>query len=134
MNYCIDEGPIRIMPLGDSLTRGLYCGGRIPGGYRTRLYQRLSMELHPLIKVTFVGSATDNPDPNHLPCPNHEGHGGQCIDEALSQIESWTVVPSERKFIPHLDSNGGSAKLKVEYIQDKKPGDDRESRIIKANA
>lgn len=102
--------PIRIMPLGDSLTRGLHNGGSIPGGYRTRAYNRLTDELYP---VNFVGTASDNPDPfppippdiDWLPDPDHEGHGGQRIDEAIANIESWLAAGQPAVVLLHLGTN-----------------------------
>lgn len=64
---------IRIMPLGDSLTAGLY----ETGGYRTRLYQRLSSAGY---RFDFVGSGSFNGHPD-LPDPDHEGHSGLRIDQ-----------------------------------------------------
>lgn len=71
-------GPIRILPLGDSITAGLGHSQDIPGGYRTRLYDRLDTELFTAANghdgVDFVGTVDEeadgrsfNPDPTNLP-------------------------------------------------------------------
>jgi len=79
--------PLRIMPLGDSLTRGSMGHPRYhPGGYRTRLYRRLTRERRP---VDFVGSQRTNPDPEGLPDPDHEGHKGFRIDQVRARVKGW---------------------------------------------
>jgi hypothetical protein len=96
--------PVRLMPLGDSITRGLICPapGFIPGGYRTRLYHRLANELFP---VEFVGSANDNPDPGNLPSPAHEGHGGWRIDEIEAGIGAWLEAAQPDIILLHIGTN-----------------------------
>jgi lysophospholipase L1-like esterase len=94
--------PLRIMPLGDSLTRGLNGAGNTPGGYRTRLFQRLTKELGP---VEFVGSVSDNPDPKNLPDPDHEGHGGNRIDESAAHIDEWISAAAPAIVLVHLGTN-----------------------------
>ncbi|MEW6359509.1 MAG: SGNH/GDSL hydrolase family protein [Planctomycetota bacterium] len=96
--------PVRAMPLGDSITRGLIIPppGMVPGGYRAPLYQRLTREWGP---VVFVGSANDNPDPDRLPCPNHEGHGGFRIDEIAAGIELWLDRAGPDVILLHIGTN-----------------------------
>ena len=70
--------PIRVLPLGDSITDG----AGAPGGYRLRLYQLLT---NAGFNVDFVGTLTDNGAPG-LPDPDHEGHSGWRIDQIDSII------------------------------------------------
>ncbi|MCX6928550.1 MAG: GDSL-type esterase/lipase family protein, partial [Verrucomicrobia bacterium] len=70
--------PIRIMPVGDSITDG----AGAPGGYRLPLYQILT---NAGFNVDFVGTLTDNGAPG-LPDPDHEGHSGWRIDQIDSII------------------------------------------------
>src|SRR2546427_13252520 len=63
--------PIRILPLGDSITQGWI----VPGGYRLPLYQLLTNAGY---NVDFTGTQTDNGAPG-LPDPDHEGHPGWTI-------------------------------------------------------
>jgi lysophospholipase L1-like esterase len=70
--------PIRILPLGDSITDG----AGAPGGYRAPLYQLLTNAGY---KVDFVGTQTDNGAAS-LPDPDHEGHSGWRIEQIDSII------------------------------------------------
>jgi len=63
--------PIRILPLGDSITYGY----PVSGGYRLPLYQLLTNGGY---NVDFTGTQTDNGAPD-LPDPHHEGHPGWTI-------------------------------------------------------
>ena len=67
--------PIRIMPLGDSITWG-YPDAPDTGGYRLTLYQLLT---NANISMDFVGTQV-SPAPGLL-YPNHEGHSGFRIDQ-----------------------------------------------------
>src|SRR5713101_7644123 len=60
--------PIRILPLGDSITYGY----DVPGGYRLPLYQVLTNAGY---NVDFTGTQTGNGAAD-LPDPDHEGHPG----------------------------------------------------------
>ena len=60
--------PIRIMPLGDSIT----WGAPVAGGYRLPLYNLLTQAGY---EVDYVGTLKENPS-SDLPDPDHEGHSG----------------------------------------------------------
>ena len=96
---------LRIMPVGDSITRGLNWGGAEPGGYRTRLHHRLSTELFVNQGVRFVGTQADNPDPGNLPDPFHEGRGGWRIDQHFATIEVAVSVHRPGLVLLHLGTN-----------------------------
>ncbi|MCP5543225.1 MAG: discoidin domain-containing protein [Akkermansiaceae bacterium] len=74
---------IRILPLGDSITRGNndinYPNGDIPGGYRKSLGVSLA-SIGPVCE--FVGSRSDNAAPDMD--ADHEGHPGFRTDEILA--------------------------------------------------
>lgn len=73
--------PVRIMPLGDSITHGT----PVAGGYRLPLYHMLTNASY---IVDYVGTSTANPSPD-LPEINHEGHGGWRIsDPSLGLYEN----------------------------------------------
>ncbi|OPZ27085.1 MAG: GDSL-like Lipase/Acylhydrolase [Lentisphaerae bacterium ADurb.BinA184] len=107
--------PIRIMPLGDSLTRGLNGVGNVPGGYRTSLYNQLTTDSgwFQANGVDFVGTASDNADPfpptapdtDWLPDSDHEGHGGQRIDQAQAGILGWLAATNPAIVLMHLGTN-----------------------------
>lgn len=97
--------PVQIMPLGDSITRGLANTGWIPGGYRTRLYQRLTTEVFPTRGVDFVGTQNDNPAPSNLPDPDHEGRGGFRIDQHMPTIGQAVRDHAPAVVLLHLGTN-----------------------------
>ncbi len=76
--------PVRIMPLGDSLTAGV---SPIPvaGAYRNRLHSILTTAGY---NVDFVGTNTDANNPS-LPDRNHQGTGGMRIDDLQGGIAGW---------------------------------------------
>jgi lysophospholipase L1-like esterase len=64
--------PIRVMPVGDSITYG----SSVNGGYRLPLYDLLTNSGY---NVDFIGSQTGNS--TGMADPDHEGHGGWRIDQ-----------------------------------------------------
>ncbi len=83
--------PIRIMPLGDSITEGW----PVPGGYRAPLYRFLTNAGY---NVDFVGTLKNN-NSSDLPDPDHEGHYGWrmdildgIIDASLAQVDDPDVI------------------------------------------
>jgi hypothetical protein len=91
----INKGvPVKIMPVGDSITEGKYT----QGGYRKPLYQMLKDNGY---FVTFVGKE-DNGDPANdtgfsagMEDPNHEGYGSARIGMLLNggTTEKHTALP-----------------------------------------
>ena len=73
-------GPLRVLPLGDSLTWGK--GSSDAGGYRPALRDELTAAG---ADVDFVGSQRNGPGPD----PEHEGHPGWEIGEITAQIGGW---------------------------------------------
>lgn len=76
--------PVRIMPLGDSLTSGV-SNVTVPGGYRNRLYTLLTSAGY---NVDFVGTKTDASNPT-LPDKDHQGNGGSRIEELDANLGGW---------------------------------------------
>ncbi|EEU47590.1 uncharacterized protein NECHADRAFT_35306, partial [Fusarium vanettenii 77-13-4] len=67
---------LRIMPLGDSITKGSGSNGIV--GYRGPLRRKLlSQGKDDGITVDMIGSLTDG----NMPDNNHEGHSGRYLDE-----------------------------------------------------
>ena len=77
--------PIRIMPLGDSLTQGHSNLPNVQGGYRNELYSLLTAAGY---QVDFIGNRTDSNNPA-LPDVNHQGVPGACINDLRSAIGVW---------------------------------------------
>jgi GDSL-like Lipase/Acylhydrolase family len=73
--------PIKIMPLGDSITDGF----RAAGGYRAPLYLWLA---NSGFNFTFVGSQSDN-SVSYLPYPDHEGISGSEINSVAAGFVGW---------------------------------------------
>jgi lysophospholipase L1-like esterase len=70
--------PLRVMPLGDSITYGAGAAG----GYRAPLYQLLTNSGY---NVDFIGTQTGNGTAS-LPDPNHEGYPGFTISDVDSRL------------------------------------------------
>jgi lysophospholipase L1-like esterase len=78
------EAPVRIMPLGDSLTFG-EANTSVQGGYRNSLYGQLSTAGY---NVDFVGTFSDD-DNQDLPDTDHQGIPGYRTDQILANINEW---------------------------------------------
>lgn len=80
--------PIKIMPLGDSITDGYF----VPGGYRIDLQSAIENQGY---SIEFVGSLSNGPDT--LLYQNHEGHSGWRIAEIHDRVVEWL-----QKFQPDI--------------------------------
>ena len=91
----------RIMPLGDSITRGM--GGDPPyTGYRDDLYQKL---VNDGWDFDFVGSQSDGSGFD----ADHEGHGGWKADDILANIDTWLSDSAPDVVLLHIGTNDISA-------------------------
>ena len=91
---------LRIMPVGDSITRG---GGQVAGqylGYRLALQKQLRSGAAG-VKVDFVGSMLDK----GVADGNHEGHGGWTIDMLAANIDRWMVAYRPDVVLLHAGTN-----------------------------
>lgn len=88
--------PLRIMPLGDSITHG----GKVPGGYRIALWQHL---VEAGVPADLVGSQANGPA--SLGDHDHEGHPGWRIDEIDAHIEAWLRADRPRTVLLHIGTN-----------------------------
>jgi lysophospholipase L1-like esterase len=90
--------PIRIMPLGDSITYGSQSAGTV--GYRRPLYQSL---IGAGYSVDFVGSQTDG-SPEDFD-RNHEGHRGWRADQIRDNITGWLNSAPADVILLHIGTN-----------------------------
>ena len=74
--------PIKIMPVGDSVTAGIGSTGN--GSYRTDLYKYYT---NAGISFDFVGSQSGGP--SSLPDKDNEGHSGWVISQIASNVNNW---------------------------------------------
>ena len=90
----------RIMPLGDSNTRGV-AGSSNDTGYRRSLYLSLTAAGY---SVDFVGSQVDG-IPNDFD-KNHEGHGGFRDDQVADNVYDWLTANPADIILLHIGTNG----------------------------
>jgi lysophospholipase L1-like esterase len=118
--YCgMCSSPIRIMPLGDSITLG--SGDPIKDGYRRFLYDSLSAHTY---WIDMVGSlAAGSPDFDR----DHEGHGGYHAAglpgrSILPMVYEWLVGSPADVVLLHIGTNdindGGESAEEVSQILD----------------
>ncbi|WFE30336.1 cellulose binding domain-containing protein [Solwaraspora sp. WMMD791] len=88
--------PVRVMPLGDSITDGF----NVPGGYRIDLWQKFQAGGH---SVDFVGSQSNGPA--SLPDRNHQGHSGWRIDQIDANIVNWLRASNPQTILLHIGTN-----------------------------
>jgi len=87
--------PVRVMPLGDSITQG----GSI-GGYRLDLGTKLRAAGR---SIDFVGSLTDGPA--SMPDRNHEGHPGWTIAQIDANVANWLRTYTPHTILLHIGTN-----------------------------
>jgi len=101
------SGITRIMPLGDSITRGVYGSPVNKWGYRKPLYDNL---INGGYEFDFVGVHADG----SFPDPNHEGRDGWRADEILygrssdpcaGKLEYWLIADQPDVILLHIGTN-----------------------------
>ena len=101
--------PIRIMPLGDSITDGTSAGSTGYGGYRRPLYYSLTGAGY---TVDYIGSLTINS--SQIPDQNHEGHSGWRIDQLDSNIAGWFANMADPDVVlMHIGTNDFGQNLNI---------------------
>jgi len=95
--------PIRIMPLGDSITFGSSIeGAPVPGGYRGPLYTSLTSAGY---NVDFLGTDTRNGG-GGSPDSEHEGHPGWRINMLDERLATWlNTAESADMVLLHIGTN-----------------------------
>jgi len=93
--------PVRIMPLGDSITQA--AAGH--ASYRYWLWQRLQAAGY---AADFVGSMHENhggPAAHADFDGDHEGHWGWRIDQVLPELDAWLAAARPQIVLCHLGTN-----------------------------
>lgn len=95
----------RILPLGDSLTRGWAVAGDIPGGYRSRLERQLitraAVRTRPWL---YVGNQRTNIGDN-LIMLDHAGINGERIDQMQTRIGTALSTYNPHVVLIHAGTN-----------------------------
>jgi lysophospholipase L1-like esterase len=89
--------PVKIMPLGDSITWG--AGSSTTSSYRAELWQRLVGGAG--LAIDFVGSGHDGV----LPDPDHEGHSGWRIEQITASVDGWLATSRPDVILLHIGTN-----------------------------
>ncbi|MCB1131750.1 MAG: DUF642 domain-containing protein, partial [Verrucomicrobiae bacterium] len=111
-----DEAPVRIMPLGDSITQGCCSGSAVEGGYRNRLHDLLDSAGY---TVDFVGTQNDVSNPA-LPDTDHQGMPGFQIEQLRAEIATWTkMVEDPDVILLHAGTNDFGAGAQVSTVQNR---------------
>ncbi|MEE1939379.1 SGNH/GDSL hydrolase family protein [Streptomyces sp. TRM 70361] len=92
----VSAAPVRVMPLGDSITDGL----TVPGGYRIDLWQKLVADGY---EIDFVGSMANGP--SSLGDRDHEGHSGWTIAQIDASIDGWLQAYEPGTVLLHIGTN-----------------------------
>ncbi|WP_307834482.1 cellulose binding domain-containing protein [Paractinoplanes lichenicola] len=94
------DAPVRVMPLGDSITAG-------PGCWRAKLWNRLQTAGY--TNVDFVGTQSDGGgcNPGYAYDSDHEGHGGFSATgiAANNQLPPWLAAARPDVVLMHLGTN-----------------------------
>ncbi|WP_433083528.1 cellulose binding domain-containing protein [Dactylosporangium sp. CA-052675] len=92
--------PVRIMPLGDSITAG-------PGCWRAKLWHRLQTSGY--TNIDFVGGVSDGGgcNPGYAYDFDHEGHGGYSATGIAdnNQLPPWLAAANPDIVLVHLGTN-----------------------------
>jgi lysophospholipase L1-like esterase len=92
--------PVRIMPLGDSITAG-------PGCWRAKLWHRLQTSGY--TNIDFVGGVSDGGgcNPGYAYDFDHEGHGGYSATGIAdnNQLPPWLAAAHPDVILMHLGTN-----------------------------
>jgi lysophospholipase L1-like esterase len=91
-----EEGRLKIMPLGDSITYGV--GSPSFDSYRNALYWRLNAAGVP---VDYVGSLRSGTSPD----PDNEGHKGWTIAQIAEHIDDWLLTYRPDVILLHIGTN-----------------------------
>ena len=98
--------PVRVMPLGDSITAG--AGSSTGSSYRAALWDRLVGQAG--YAVDFVGSQRSGA----LPDTDNEGHSGWRIDQIASNVDGWLATYQPDVVLLHIGTNDMNQNFQVD--------------------
>ena len=116
--------PVRILPLGDSLTTGLGGDPAVIGGYRETLSKILTGDGY---NIDFVGSRTDYPNTIPPTDIDHEGWPGKTTDTMEGNIYNWLGLNEADIILVHTGTNDITLGQKATEIL---PGQFEDKSII----
>jgi lysophospholipase L1-like esterase len=93
----ISGRPVKIMPLGDSITWGV--GSSTTSSYRADLWRQLVTGAG--LAVDFVGSGQSG----SLPDTDNEGHSGWRIEQLTASIDGWLAATTPDVVLLHIGTN-----------------------------
>jgi lysophospholipase L1-like esterase len=103
--------PIRVMPLGDSITYGQ--GSPTLSSYRAALWQRLVGQAG--YAIDFVGSQHNGA----LPDVDNEGHSGWRIDNIAGSVNGWLATYQPDVVLLHIGTNDMNQNYQVATAPDR---------------
>lgn len=108
------DNPIKVMPLGDSITLGIGDGTVNNDGYRCALKIRLRNNNLP---IDYVGSQSSGP----ANCVDiqHEGHSGYTIAQLNSGVYNWVSIYQPDVIILMVGTNDIKLKLDMDHMADR---------------
>jgi lysophospholipase L1-like esterase len=98
--------PIRVMPLGDSITYGV--GSSTGSSYRADLWRRLVTQAG--YNIDFVGSERSG----SLPDTDNEGHSGWRIDQIAASVDGWLSTYQPDIVLLHIGTNDMNQNYQVD--------------------
>src|SRR5262249_13855023 len=98
--------PIRVMPLGDSITYGV--GSSSGSSYRADLWRRLVTQAG--YNIDFVGSQRSG----SLPDTDNEGHSGWRIDQIAASVDGWLSTYQPDVVLLHIGTNDMNQNYQVD--------------------
>ena len=109
--------PVKIMPLGDSITQGSHSGEnnpRLHQGYRKYLWDTLNANGY---SVDYVGGILKGQDlPNFDPW--HEGHPGWTDQQIAANVYAFLSAEPAEIVLLHIGTNNPSNNIDPQYVED----------------
>jgi len=116
VSFAVSQTEYKIMPLGDSITRGVIIGNPADvTGYRDDLQSLLDTEItNYSFTYDFVGSKSDGTGFD----PNHEGNDGAWADNIKNNVAGWLTSNPADIVVLHIGTNDITNGQTVENTSD----------------